>query len=170
MFASRPLKAFSIVCAISMTSLGAIAQSQDEDIETVTVYGQRTLPYIQKQIQKTQMKFYDELNALNTISKFDLICERKSAKGSRIVKRSCEPRFLKDTRAQLVQDNLTRRGKRGLTNLPTKEELKMATKEDQIAYQKHIQSILLANEGVRETFVDLQNLVAKYQKRTAGNN
>jgi hypothetical protein len=115
------------------------------------------------------MKFYDELNALNTISKFDLICERKSAKGSRIVKRACEPRFLKDTRAQLVQDNLARRGKRGSANIPSEDEVKLAAKDDQIAYQKHIQSLLLTNEGVRQTFIDLQNLVAKYQKRVQSN-
>jgi hypothetical protein len=150
---------------LSLSVYGNQQSSQDDDVENITVYGQRSLPDIIKKIEKTRVRFYDELNALNDIPKFEMICSMVKPVGSNIAKRECEPRYMKEAKARVTQQNVAMRGNIDISNNPSNSQITMETKREQIAYQKHIQKLLIENPELQTTFIELQNLVAKYKKR-----
>ena len=147
------------------SSVSVQANQSDTDIENITVYGQRSLADIERKIDKTRVRFYEELNALNNIPKFEMICEVIKPVGSMIAKRTCEPRYMKEAKARVTQQNVAMRGNIDLGNNPSDSQISMEAKRDQLAYQKHIQTLLLANPELQSTFIELQDLIGKYKKR-----
>jgi len=137
----------------------------EENIEIISVKGQRTLPGVKKLIFKAQYSFYDLYNQMNDSSKFDVLCKVTKRRGSQIADRVCEPRYLKDTRARLIQERAASGLGIDFSKLPTEDEVHMAAKKDKEESIAHMSKIIKQSPELQEHWLALAALVKKYDAR-----
>jgi len=62
-------------------------------IDEITVYGERSIIVLQKQLDLAQVKMFDVFNTLNSTDEFDIECDYVQKLGSRRWHHVCEPKF-----------------------------------------------------------------------------
>jgi len=72
-------------------------------LEEVIVYGNRTLDSLRQEVFRAEEAFYDAFNAVNSNDEFDISCTRRAPTGSRMLRRVCEARFVKDLNEDFAQ-------------------------------------------------------------------
>lgn len=155
-------KSLFIFFAAWFSSFVAVAT---ENIEVIEVKGKRTIPFLEKQIDKTRINFYELLNEVNGVSKFDIICRIEKKYASNIKHRACEPRYIKDTRARLIMERAATGMSIDLRRLPTERDVQMAAKQDKEDSLVHMQQLIINNPELREVYLELQDMVASYEQR-----
>lgn len=98
---------------IAMTVAGAEAPAQsetapdrEEQLEEITVFGQRTLGAIRMQVQAARERVYDAFNALNSNDEFNIRCFNAPRTGTRIPERVCRPSYAEDATARAARELL----------------------------------------------------------------
>lgn len=74
----------------------------DQDMERITVYGQKTLRELKKEIRKTTKAFFKDYNKLNKNNMYSVICKKERNSGSNFKSTNCEPRYVKSRRADII--------------------------------------------------------------------
>jgi len=72
-------------------------------LEEVIVYGNRTLDSLRQEVFRAEDAFYDAFNAVNSSDEYDISCTRRAPTGSRMLRRVCEARFVKDLNADFAR-------------------------------------------------------------------
>ncbi len=67
--------------------------SDDEPVEEITVYGERTVPALKAQIIRADRRIYGIWNEMNDDREFDVHCRLEGVYGSRRKERICLPAF-----------------------------------------------------------------------------
>ena len=67
--------------------------ADDEPVEEITVYGQKTVPAIKAQIMRADRKLYGIWNQMNDDREFDVHCRLEGVYASRRKERICLPAF-----------------------------------------------------------------------------
>ena len=78
--------------------------STPRPIEEITVVGQRSLARLRFRINDKQAEIYNFFNANNSSRRMDIICTKRRPTGTHLLKRECEPRFLKELRVEKTRD------------------------------------------------------------------
>lgn len=97
-----------LVCASLSCSALALQSPQpqepadNKDIERITVYGQKTLRELNKEIQKTTKAFFKDYNKINDNNLYSVICRKQKRAGSNFKGTTCEPRFVKIQRSNQI--------------------------------------------------------------------
>lgn len=97
----------SLVCALLSFPLMAIQSPQskehnDGEIEKITIYGQKTIRELNKEIQKITESFFKDYNKINKNNKYNVVCKKQSRANTSIKVSYCEPRYVKMHRAQKI--------------------------------------------------------------------
>lgn len=152
-------------CLISIISLSSFFLSANDEVEIIEVKGKRTIHSIEKDMIKAQFAFFDQMNAINDLSKFDMLCSVRKGVGSNIAKKVCEPRYFVDARSRLIQDRAYATLALDISKLPNDADVHMVVKRDKEDYVKHIQKLLMENPELLEQWVSLQAKVKKFNQR-----
>lgn len=65
----------------------------DEEIEEITVYGERNINILRRQFNLAQERTFEIFNALNSTDEFDIECDYEQHLGSRRWHHVCTPKF-----------------------------------------------------------------------------
>jgi hypothetical protein len=93
----------------SAVSLGAEAESGDDELEEVLVRGTR-LWQLREAIVEAEDRLYARYNELNKNRDFDIHCRREAPIGTRLKKRICQVRFFEDAQAEYARALVTGSG------------------------------------------------------------
>lgn len=153
-----------IVChpALSMLYQAPEPKHEPEHIERIEVLGQKTKPQLQREFLQAKLDFLDLFNELNDIEKFTVDCHYHRPVGSRIAKKECEPRYVKEERAYLISlafavrtGNLNyARGVRG----PTDAVVRLNTEHQRRQAYRHLAKLIQENEGLQKKWEKLAAL------------
>ena len=95
----------STVSAEQSDSTGTtITASTPRPIEEITVVGQKSLARLRLRIVEKEAEIYNFFNANNSSPRLDIICTKRRPTGTHLLKRECEPRFLKQLRVEKTRD------------------------------------------------------------------
>lgn len=97
----------SVLClGITTTAFSLQAQdseaSADKNMEKITVYSKKSIPQLKREITKTTKSFFKDYNKLNDNHQYAVICRKEKNPGSNFKSTSCEPRFVKTRRSDLM--------------------------------------------------------------------
>ena len=81
-----------------------ITASTARPIEEITVVGQKSLARLRLRIDEKEAEIYNFFNANNSSSRMDIICTKRRPTGTHLLKKECEPRFLKQLRVEKTRD------------------------------------------------------------------
>jgi len=83
-----------------------------EDIETLTVVGERPVLYFKQLARQEEEKFYELYNALTKEEDFKVVCgfDRAGITASIAVKKTCQPYYVKRLRRSLIDRTLAYTG------------------------------------------------------------
>ncbi len=73
-------------------------------IEEITVVGQQSIARLKLRIYETEDEIYRFFNANNSSDRMDIVCTKRRPTGTHLLKRECEPRFLKNLRVEKTRD------------------------------------------------------------------
>jgi hypothetical protein len=148
----------------------ALAMPQNDDMEVIEVKGQRSIFFLEKSIEKSRVAFYDLFNSVNENKKFDIICRFEKPLGSNIAERVCEPRYFKELRAQLIQERAVSGTKINMSLIPSDDDVLAASKKDREASLIHMQELLLSNPELQAAYLELHDMVERYNTRKESTN
>lgn len=148
----------------------ALAMPQNDDMEVIEVKGQRSIFFLEKSIEKSRVAFYDLFNSVNENKKFDIICRLEKPLGSNIAERVCEPRYFKELRAQLIQERAVSGTKINMSLIPSDDDVLAASKKDREASLIHMQELLLSNPELQAAYLELHDMVERYNTRKESTN
>lgn len=76
-----------------------ITASTPRPIEEITVVRQKSLARLRLRMDEKEAEIYNFFNANNSSPRLDIICTNRRPTGTHLLKRECEPRFLKDRKS-----------------------------------------------------------------------
>jgi hypothetical protein len=82
-----------------------ITASTPRPIEEITVVGQKSLARLRLRIDEKEAEIYNFFNANNSSPRLDIICTKRKPTGTHLLKKECEPRFLKQLRVVKTRDD-----------------------------------------------------------------
>jgi len=95
---------------------GLTPDAADDDIEEITVYGDKTLLSLKYAMYDAEDDFFKLFNNLNEDDKFDVFCEKRSSTRSRIKRRQCWSEFEMDYDEDRFRQALDSGGPVGVRN------------------------------------------------------
>jgi len=75
-----------------------------DDIETITILGERSLEHVKASMLKKEKDFYAKYNELTAENKFRIVCSNNDNSGSVYAKKRCEPYGLKKLLSRYGRD------------------------------------------------------------------
>ena len=90
---------FSILLALSSAAYSQVAAIDEpesgapETIEEITVYGDKSLSQLRRELHKASEAFFDVYNDVNSNDDFDIFCDYQTKLGQRRRDHVCTPRF-----------------------------------------------------------------------------
>ena len=81
-----------------------ITASTPRPIEEITVVRQKSLASLRLRMDEKEAEIYNFFNANNSSPRLDIICTNRRPTGTHLLKRECEPRFLKQLRVEKTRD------------------------------------------------------------------
>lgn len=103
------LRNILISCTCVFLSLPAFARQSppppteaDGNIERITVYGQKSIRELNKEIQKITKSFFQDYNKINRNNQYAVVCKKESRVNTNLKTQYCEPRYVKRHRAQMI--------------------------------------------------------------------
>jgi len=164
-------KALSAALILSASGV-ALAQtdkpeSDKKTVETIEVTGQKTIAQLKNAFNKQRFEFLDLYNTINETAKYDVLCSYHRTLGSRIAKKQCEPRYVKDFRAIATQTALMSSSKPGLdiSRLPTDDQIIFLTKDQREDAFKHVAALVATHPELYESFSKLDALHQRIEER-----
>ncbi|HCS81567.1 MAG TPA: hypothetical protein DIV42_10420 [Alteromonas macleodii] len=157
----------------SLTSGHAMAQLDKQKVERIDVVGQKTTPQLVTAFEQERFAFLELYNEINNVAKFDMICHRSKPTGSQIVRKHCEPRYLKSYRAMMIQKaSNTSTSDNTYINfglLPHDDDIKFLTKNTREENHDHVAALIATHPELWESFKKLDAIHRKIKQREEGN-
>lgn len=157
--------ALSLVLA---SSFQVTAQNDKERVETIEVFGQKTTPQLKRAFDKQRFEFLELYNNINEIAKFDVICKYEKPIGSKIARKSCEPRYVKDFRAMKIQTSSTGVGI-DFNRLPSDDEIRFLTNDTREEAFEHVAALIATHPELFDSFSKLDALHQRIKQRKEDN-
>lgn len=139
----------------SAVSLGAEAESGDDELEEVLVRGTR-LWQLREAIVEAEDRLYARYNELNKNRDFDIHCRREAPIGTRLKKRICQVRFFEDAQAEYARTFVT-----GVGFAPD-PDLVMLERSDE--FRDNAVELYRSDRRLRALSRDLERLRKKYEE------
>lgn len=164
------LQTMSIPCIlIGLTGAAVSAQEPDsadmdniastsKPIEEITVVGQMSLAGLQFRIHKKEAEIYSFFNANNSSPRMDIICTKRRPTGTHLLKKECEPRFLKQLRVEKARD-----GRMGIGVGYSQLDLVGWSAQDFENLQNEILALMAKNKEFARYLADLVVLTEDYE-------
>lgn len=135
----------------------AVTKSTPKPIEEITVVGQRSLARLQLRIEEKKAEIYSFFNDQNSSNRMDIICRKRRATGTFILKRECEPRFLTALRVEKTRD-----ARMGIGVGFNQYDLVGLSAQDFEKLQNEMLALMAANEDFAKRLADLAELSENY--------
>ncbi|WP_231517542.1 hypothetical protein [Alteromonas stellipolaris] len=125
--------------------------------EQFEILGQKTKPQLQREFDKAKFDFLDMYHEINEVAKFDVLCSYHRPLGSKIAKKTCEPRYVKAARALYIKTMSTSPGI-DFNRLPSDEMIKFLTKQTREESYEHVAALVMTNPELNKSFAKLEFL------------
>ena len=122
-------------------------------VEEITVIGQKSLARLHLRITEKQNEIYDFFNSQNSSDRMDIICSTRRPTGTHILKRECEPRFLKALRVEKTRDE-----RMGIGVSFSQYDLVGWSAQDFERLQNEMLALMAANKEFADSLADLVDL------------
>ena len=166
----RFLQTLSITC-ILMGLTATVVFSQEPDstdtkktasverpIEEITVVGQQSLTRLRLRMDEKEAEIYNLFNANNSSRRMDIICTKRRPTGTYMLKRECEPRFLKQLRVEKARD-----ARMGIGVGYSQLDLVGLSAQDFKNLQNEILALMASNKEFARYLADLVDLTENYE-------
>jgi hypothetical protein len=140
-----------------VSSQGKPEVDKQEQIETISVVGERSMLYFRHQMQDAEFDFYVAYNALADNEKFIMLCNRENILGSRIRVKVCLPRYVRDRMAQETQNAIFLSGV-----YPKLSEIEFAVREEREESMAYVESVVTENPELLAKLVMLNKKKMQY--------
>lgn len=163
-------------------------KAKKESVERITVYGQKSLYQLKKDINARSKDFFKDYNKYNDNNQFAMVCKKEKRSGSSFKATTCEPRFVRNGRAKLttagifgndpntlngVDLNSDGGGSRGSTPPLAMARIAMMSRSSVITasqnkrFEKHVEKLLKENPELLGQYRDILELQAAYAQKKA---
>ena len=132
--------------------------STPRPIEEITVVGQRSLARLRLRIGEKEAEIYNFFNANNSSPRMDIICTKRRPTGTHLLKKECEPRFLKQLRVEKARD-----GRMGIGVGYSQLDLVGWSAQDFENLQNEILALMAKNKEFARYLADLVVLTEDYE-------
>jgi hypothetical protein len=133
------------------------AESAEQDMEVVTIKGQRSTEYFFREYERAKFAFYEAYNKVNTERQFSIDCRIVKPIGTRIAKRECLPRFFREESAYQAQLALLGASNQLATDM---SQIAFLTRGKQDEFYNHIENL---SKDSPELLAHLQNISSKLE-------
>ena len=127
-------------------------------IEEISVTGQRSLSRLRLRVREKENEIYAFFNDNNSSDRFDIICTNRRPTGTYIMKRECEPKFLKNLRVEKTRDQIM-----GIGVSFTQRDLVGLSAQDFENLQNEMLSLIATNPEFAEKMAALVYLSEDYE-------
>jgi hypothetical protein len=153
----------------SSDNIEKLNEENRDDVERITVYGQRNIFQLKKDIRNKRKVFYKLFNEANNIKKYHVSCRVERRKSSSFVDHICEPRFVRTNRSRLT----TARGTGGDASFDVADvsrfnmlvELRDFSYYNSEDFFSHMQKVLLETPELQETYFEILDLTEAYEQK-----
>ena len=158
------ITAFLLLAIVNFNVSSQETESSDEvtvsdrPIEEISIVGQRSLSRLRLRVRETENEIYAFFNDNNSSDRFDIICTNRRPTGTYIMKRECEPRFLKNLRVEKTRDQIM-----GIGVSFTQGDLVGLSAQDFENLQNEMLSLMSTNPEFAEKLAELVNLSEDYE-------
>ena len=158
------ITAFLLLAIVNFNVSSQETESSDEvtvsdrPIEEISIVGQRSLSRLRLRVRETENEIYAFFNDNNSSDRFDIICTNRRPTGTYIMKRECEPRFLKNLRVEKTRDQIM-----GIGVSFTQRDLVGLSAQDFENLQNEMLSLMSTNPEFSDALADLVDLSANYE-------
>ena len=157
--------ALLLVLAVSFQ---VTAQNDKKRVESIEVFGQKTTPQLKRALDNQRFEFLELYNSINEVAKFDVICKYQKPIGSKIARKTCEPRYVKDFRAMKIQASSTGPGI-DLNRLPSDDEIRFLTNDTREEAFEHVAALIATHPELFDSFEKLDALHQRIKQREENN-
>lgn len=170
----RLFHALLTLCVLTGLQFSAVSAQQPESadaessgtaakpIEEISVTGQRSLARLRLRIDQKQTEIFNFFNDNNSSDRMDIICRSRRATGTNILKKECEPRFLRDLRVEKTRDqNL------GIGVPFTQYDLVGLSAQDFVWLQNEMLVLMSKNKEFAKILADLVDLSENLEIETS---
>ena len=135
-----------------------ITASTARPIEEITVVGQKSLARLRLRIDEKEAEIYNFFNANNSSSRMDIICTKRRPTGTHLLKKECEPRFLKQLRVEKTRD-----GRMGIGAGYNQRDLVGWSAQDFENLQNEMLALMASNKEFARYLATLVELTENYE-------
>jgi hypothetical protein len=128
-------------------------------IEEITVVGQQSLARLRLRIEEKEEEIYNFFNANNSSRRMDIICTKRRPTGTNMLKRECEPRFLKQLRVEKTRD-----GRMGIGVGYNQLDLVEWSAQNFENLQNEMLELMASNKEFASNLADLVDLSENYEE------
>ena len=142
-------------------------ETDKKSMERIEVAGQKTIAQLKNAFDKQRFEFLDLYNTINETAKYDVLCSYHRPIGSKIAKKQCEPRYLKDFRAIATQTAIMSSSSPGfdISRLPTDDHIIFLTKDQREDAFEHVAALVATHPELYESFSKLDALHQRIEER-----
>jgi hypothetical protein len=156
--------AFCFIFGLAVTTVSAQEASTSDEaavaprpIEEITVVGQESLSRLRLRITEKENEIFGFFNANNSSRRMDIICTKRRPTGTYMMKRECEPRFMRERRVELTRD-----ARQGIGVGFTQGDLAGMLAQDFEKLQNEMLTLMLTNKEFAEALADLADLAENH--------
>jgi len=166
----RIMNKAQLAVAISLLAFSGLSQAQTDkrQIESIEVFGQKTTPQLERAFDKQRFEFLALYNSINNVAQFDVICKYQKTIGSKIARKNCEPRYLKDFRAMAMQTSSTT-GYIEFNRLPSDDQIRFLTKVKREEAFEHVAALIATHPELYDSFTKLDAINQRIEQRKEEN-
>ena len=147
----NPLKTnVLVVVAALLCHSSALAEEGEEPIEEITAYGQKTLLNLKYAAYQAEDSFFNLFNELNGDDRFDVYCEKRARKGSRIRTRQCWSPFEREIDEDAARDYFLTGGS-GFVALQNEGKIRQMRKKQ----AEMLKTMVSENPELQQRYVEL---------------
>ena len=132
--------------------------SVERPIEEITVVGQQSLTRLRLRMDEKEAEIYNLFNANNSSPRMDIICTKRRPTGTHLLKKECEPRFLKQLRVEKTRD-----GRMGIGAGYNQRDLVGWSAQDFENLQNEMLALMALNKEFARYLADLVDLTENYE-------
>ena len=155
---------FCFLFSLACTTVSAQEASTSDEvavppkpIEEITVVGQQSLSRLRLRITEKEDEIFSFFNDNNSSRRMDIICTKRRPTGTYMMKRECEPRFMRERRVELTRD-----ARQGIGVGFTQGDLAGLLAQEFEKLQNEMLTMMLTNKEFAEALADLADLAENY--------
>lgn len=159
------LASVNVYAASDEIKTDGTTQTEDQqDMERIEVRGKfdPSRAYFQRQIETTELSFFERFNELADERKFKMNCRNEKTTGTRIKRKVCYPQYALDR-----MNEETQKARRTGAPFPTMEFIQRLTKKEQEESYAYTEKVIKENPDLAKLFVAMvkaQQALKKYDE------